>query len=169
MTWRTCMCDMRLSSVCHGSFLFVRGIILFSDKTLSPSDMTHSCVRYDSIICVSSPTLSLIYMRDIIYLTHMHCKPLSHVLHALFKCVTGRTGLHALFECVTRRTGWRRGIGCLIVIGHFPQKRPMISGSFAESDVQLKACYASSPPCILMCFTHLSHMRWLWLVGSIKL
>jgi len=45
-------------------------------------------------------------------------------------------------------TGWRTPTGCLILISHFLQKSPIISGSFAKNDQQLEVSYRSSPPCI---------------------
>ena len=47
----------------------------------------------------------------------------------------------------TSGTGRQRLIGCLICMDHFPQKSPIISGEFAESDARDKASHGSLPLC----------------------
>ena len=55
-------------------------------------------------------------------------------------------------------TGWQRLQGCLVYIGYFPQKSPIISGSFAKHDMQLKVFYGSSPPCANNCTVENLHI-----------
>jgi len=42
-------------------------------------------------------------------------------------------------------------IGCHLFAGHFLQKSPTISGSFAKNNLQLKASYGSQPPVVILC------------------
>ena len=52
---------------------------------------------------------------------------------------------YVVLATLAKTPGWRRPIECLIFIGHFPQKSPMIIGSFAGFDSVLR-CY-TWPPC----------------------
>ena len=53
-------------------------------------------------------------------------------------------------------TGWRRPIGSLIFIGHFPQKWFIFHGSFVKNDLQFRGSESSPPvPCHVCATTHL--------------
>jgi len=57
-------------------------------------------------------------------------------------------------------TRWRRPIRCLIFIGHLSSKTPIIGGSFAKNDLQLKASYVSLLPFIWFSLSSVWEESW---------
>jgi len=94
---------------------------------------------------------------------HMHAKFYTHAkdtcMYTSIHMQTYTVNTHIHTSIQNHVTGWRRYLRCLIFIDQFPQKSPMISGYFAERDLQIEASYASSPPCMYDVNTKHEHTK----------
>ena len=151
VTWPIHMCDRTYSYVWHDSFIHVTWLIHVCD--ISPS-----CVWHDSFICVTwliqmcGMTHSYVW-RDssmcVTWLIHPCDMTHSYVWRDPFTCVTWLMQICIRYLC--KSTEPRSFQISKIWMCDFPQKSPIISGSLAERDLQLKA---SLPP-----FRHISRFE----------
>jgi len=85
--------------------------------------------------------------------TATHSNTLQHIpthCNTLHNTATAHCNIRSLthtFDIPAYNTGWRRCVRCRVFLGYVSQKSPTMGGSFAKRDLQLKASYASSPPC----------------------
>ena len=70
-----------------------------------------------------------------------HVNESCHTFYTQVQVVWGQLHLCVKYVTASRSKGmsWRRPIGCLIFMCHFPQKSLVISSSLAKNDLQLKA------------------------------
>jgi len=77
------------------------------------------------------------------------------------------------YECRIQisATGWRRSIGCLIFIGHFPRKSPVSGGSVAKNDLNVRHPMGLHHPLTNRIANDIrwqSNIIWLYLASDIR-
>ena len=84
----------------------------------------------------------------------------AYVCHDTSICETWLIHLDVSSPDISCIKEWRRPIECLVFLGHFLKKSPMISVSFVTNDLQLEASCWSSPPCNCVGLMNFTGVTW---------
>jgi len=92
--------------------------------------------------CVWESRVAHEWVMSLIWMSHVICM---HESHATLQNIKKESV--CVWESRVAHTGWRTCVRCFVFTCHFPQKNPLIDGSFVERELQLNASDASLPPC----------------------
>jgi len=115
---------------------------------ITPSYTTSGCMDHTTLTMYTSHFRYIVYIIVPLYCIHMYHTTLT-MYTSHFRYISSIALYTSIYDCISRTTvtGWRRLIGSLIFIGHFPQNWHIFSGSFVENDLQLRGSSESSPLC----------------------